>query len=309
MKRNKFEEFLNQSNSRIVIFGATGWLGRESLNLIKNYLKTDINSRLTLVASKSNKIDLAGTELPVIALDEFSSNTKCDLFIDFSFITQEKMNVMGEKEYVSQNSQLTQKVENYISETRPTYIYYASSGAADPNFLLNTKNPSKKVYGELKAQAELTLKQISAEAGSQLLINRIWSITGSQMLEPHKYAISDFITQAIRNKEIIINSSDQILRSYIDSNDLLDTCFNYLLDGNSGLLNSGGHRISLLELANSVYKGLRINKKLNPNYVPKNSDEDYYSPDSDLNEIAIDYGISFQDIDKQIKNTILAINS
>ena len=309
MKSNKFEEFLNQSNSKIVIFGATGWLGRESLNLIKNYLKTDINSRLTLVASKSNSIDLAGTKLPVIALDDFSKNTKCDLVIDFSFITQEKMNLMGEKEYVLQNSKLTQKIENYISAARPTYIYYASSGAADPYFLSNTKNTSKKVYGELKAQAELTLKQISAEVGSQLLINRIWSITGTQMLQPYKYAIGDFVTQAMKNKKIVINSSDQILRSYIDSNDLLDTCFNYLLDGNSGLLNSGGHRISLLELANSVYKVLGVNEKLTQNYVPKNSDEDYYSPDSDLNYIAIDYGISFQDIDKQIKNTILAINS
>jgi hypothetical protein len=113
----------------------------------------------------------------------------------------------------------------------------------------------------------------------------------------------------MKNKKIVINSSDQILRSYIDSNDLLDTCFNYLLDGNSGLINSGGHRISLLELANSVYKVLGVNEKLTQNYVPKNSDENYYSPDSDLNYIAIDYGISFQDIDKQIKNTILAINS
>jgi nucleoside-diphosphate-sugar epimerase len=268
-----------------------------------------MNSRLTLVASKTNEIDLGGTKMHVTALDDFSTKTKCDLVINFSFITQEKMKQMGEKEFVLQNSKLSEQIENYISEVRPAFIYYASSGAADPNFLLNTKNPSKKVYGELKAQAEVKLEQISTEVGSQLLINRIWSITGTQMLEPHKYAIGDFVAQALKNKQIVISSSDQILRSYIDATDLLDTCFNHLLDGNSGLINSGGHKVSLLELANSIYRALGINEKLNPNYVPKQSDEDYYSPDFELNNVALNHGILLQDIDKQINNTLLAINS
>jgi hypothetical protein len=99
------------------------------------------------------------------------------------------------------------------------------------------------------------------------------------------------------------------LRSYIDSADLLHTCLNYLLDGNSGLLNSGGYRVSLLDLANSVYRVLGINEELNPNYVPKENDEDYYSPDYKVNKLAINYDISLQDIDSQIKNTLLAINS
>jgi nucleoside-diphosphate-sugar epimerase len=308
-KINKFEELLTQSDSQIVIFGATGWLGRECLNLIKKHLKTEMSSRLILVASKSNEIDLGGTKIRVIALEDFSTNTKCDLVIDFSFITQEKMKQMGEKEFVRQNSKLTQKIGNYISEARPAFIYYASSGAADPNFLLNTKNPSKKVYGELKAHAEMKLGQISVKVGSQLLINRIWSITGTQMIEPYKYAIGDFVAQALKNKQIVISSSDQILRSYIDATDLLDTCFNHLLDGNSGLINSGGHKVSLHELASSIYKALGINEMLKPNYVPKESDEDYYSPDLELNNVAINHGIFLQDIDKQIKNTLIAINS
>ena len=49
--------------------------------------------------------------------------------------------------------------------------------------------------------------------------------------------------------------------------------------------------------------------KENPNYVPKEIDEDYYSPDYELNKLAINYDISLQDIDSQIKNTLLAINS
>ncbi len=308
-KINKFEECITQSDSQIVIFGATGWLGRECLNLMKKYLKGEMNSRLTLVASKSNEIHLDGAKIQVFALEDFSTNTKCDLVIDFSFITQEKMKQMGEKEFVRQNSKLTEKIGNYISEARPAFIYYASSGAADPDFLLNTRNPSKKVYGELKAQAEMKLGQISVEVGSRLLINRIWSITGTQMLEPYKYAIGDFVAQAINNKEIVISSSDQIARSYIDATDLLNTCFNHLLDGNSGVLNSGGYRVSLLELSTAIYRVLGVNKKLNLNYVPKKSDEDYYSPDFELNNIALNYGILLQDIDKQIKNTFLAINS
>jgi hypothetical protein len=48
---------------------------------------------------------------------------------------------------------------------------------------------------------------------------------------------------------------------------------------------------------------------LKPNYVPKESDEDYYSPDSELNNVALNHGILIQDLDKQIKNTLLAIKS
>lgn len=309
MKSNKFEEFLNQSDSKIVVFGATGWLGRECLALIRKYLKIDINSRFTLVASKSNMIEIGDSKLKVIALEDFPIKTKCDLVFDFSFITQEKMKKMGEKEYVLQNTKLTQRIRNYIAQVQPSNVYYASSGAADPNFLAKTKNTSKKVYGELKREAEFQLEQICSQINSQLLINRIWSITGTQMLEPHKYAIGDFVTQALNNKKIVINSSDQILRSYIDAADLLDTCFNYLLDGNSGLLNSGGYLVSLLELASYVSKEFNTNEVLTPNLIPKQTDEDYFSPDLDLNNIASTYGMQLQNIEKQVKNTILAINS
>ena len=309
MKSNKFEEFLNQSDSKIVIFGATGWLGRECLALIRNYLKNDFNSGLILVASKSNVIEIGDTKLRVVALDDFPVETKCDLVIDFSFITQEKMSKMGGKEFVLENTKLTQRIRNYIAEVQPSNVYYASSGAADPNFLMKTNSPSKKVYGELKLEAEFQLEQICSEIDSQLLINRIWSITGTHMLEPHKYAIGDFVTQALNNKKIVINSSDQILRSYIDAADLFDTCFNYLLDGNYGLLNSGGYVVSLLELANSVSRELNMNEVLTPNLIPKQYDEDYFSPDFDLNNIASTYGMQLQNIEKQVKNTILAINS
>ena len=309
MKSNKFDKFLNQSDSKIVIFGSTGWLGRECLALIRKCLKSEINSRLILVASKSNVIEIGDTKLSVVALDDFPIRTKCDLVLDFSFITQEKMKKMGEKEYVLQNTKLTQRIRNYVAEVQPSNVYYASSGAADPNFLMKTNSPSKKVYGELKLEAEFQLEQICSEIESQLLINRIWSLTGTQMLEPHKYAIGDFVSQALNNKQIVIKSSDQILRSYIDAADLLDTCFNYLLDGNSGLLNSGGYLISLLELANSISKELNTVEVLTPNLIPKQSDEDYFSPDFDLNDVAIKYGMQLQSIEEQVKNTILAINS
>ena len=107
----------------------------------------------------------------------------------------------------------------------------------------------------------------------------------------------------------MIKSSDQILRSYIDAADLLDACFNYLLNGNSGLVNSGGYLVSLLELANYVSRELNTNEVLTPNLIPKQSDEDYFSPDFDLNDIANKYGMQLQDIEKQVKNTISAINS
>lgn len=309
LKTNQLNVFINNPNSRIIVFGATGWLGRECLNLFIKYLEEDFDSRFTFVSSKPNKMEVNGASIKVIGIDELPQNSKFDLLIDFSFITQDKMNQMGEKEYILQNNRLSQKIENFISETRPKLIYYASSGAANPDFLARNTNKSKKVYGELKAQAENRLEKIATEIGSKLILNRIWSITGRSMLEPAKYAIGDFVLQALKNNKININSSDQIYRTYIDAIDLLDSCLNYLVDGNSGLLNSGGEKISLFELTNAIYRVRNISETIIPNNIAKKIDDDYYSPDFRIKDIADKYGIKIQNIDQQIENTFLAINS
>jgi nucleoside-diphosphate-sugar epimerase len=293
----------------IAILGASGWIGRECVYLLNSLIGKDFHKKVVLISSSSKNFRVGQNSFQTVSINDQLKIENIDLLIDFAFLTQDKMLNLGQKAYVELNQNLNKDKETLINRFKPKYIYYASSGAADRSVLLRTSSDSKRIYGELKIEAEESLLDISKVIGSKLLLNRIWSLSGKFMLEPNKYAIGNFITQAMNSRKICINSSDQVFRSYIDANDLLKLCLGHLLEGNSGLLNSGGHRTSFLDLAKMIYLEFKIREELNPNLIVKNLEEDYYSPNDDLNIISNRYNFELQDIRKQIRNTVLAINS
>ena len=119
-----------------------------------------------------------------------------------------------------------------------------------------------------------------------------------------KFVIANFINQALENGKIIITSSDQTLRTYVDASDQLEICFTKLFESKLSLINSGGFQISLFDLANLIYKVLSIKRNQTRNFVEKLSGDDYISKDFILNELGTLYGVELTSIEDQVKNTI-----
>jgi nucleoside-diphosphate-sugar epimerase len=304
MDRDLKQLSLISSLNNIVIFGASGWLGRECINILSRILQNDFKNKVILVGSKHKVITMGNKRFDVRSINDLEDIKSVDMVIDFAFITPEKFFEFGERTYIEMNKELTSKVLSFIKSKKPKYIYYSSSGAADLDFNYATKNLSKKIYGQLKYLAEIELESLSREISSHLLINRIWSLTGFQMQDYSKFAIANFINQALETGKILITSSDQTLRTYVDASDQLEICFNKLFESKISLINSGGFQISLFDLANLIYKVLSIKRNQTRNFVEKLSGDDYISKDFILNELGTLYGIELTSIEGQVKNTI-----
>ena len=129
------------------------------------------------------------------------------------------------------------------------YVFVASSGAASEHILENLRHPGKKLYGELKFNAENRFLGIST---AKVLIGRIWSISGNQIQEPLKYAIGNFIHQAVNNGSIKLIGSPHSTRTYIDAKQMMTGFIFQLLTSKNFLLNSGGETTDLHSLAKRV---------------------------------------------------------
>ncbi len=295
--------------NRIVVFGASGWLGRECINLLSNISGNNFSAKVILIGSSNKSIEVNQQNFEITSINDLDHQTNVDLVIDLAFITQEKLKQLGETKYIKLNQELRKKITNFIYESKPKYVYFSSSGAADKDFMSVTKSNSKKVYGELKLASETELKKIAQDLDCNLLINRIWSVTGSQMQDHSKYAIGNFISQALSTNEIKITSSDQVLRSYIDAEDLFQICLNELFLYKYTLLNSGGYKTTLFDLASLVLKVLGSSTAQIPNSIEKEPGDDYVSKDFKLNDLALKQGVKLQSLENQIRNTLRAINS
>lgn len=297
------------SLNKIVVFGASGWLGRECISLLSSTLQRNFSSKVILVGSGNKSVKVNDQNYEITSINDLGHETNVDLVIDLAFITQEKLDQLGETQYIHLNHELREKIHNFNYKSNPKYIYFSSSGAADTDFMNVTKSNSKKVYGELKLASETELKKIAQDLDCNLLINRIWSVTGLQMQDHSKYAIGNFISQALSTNEIKITSSDQVLRSYIDAEDLFQICLNELFLHKYTLLNSGGSKTTLFDLASLVLKVLGSSTAQIPNSIEKEPGDDYVSKDFKLNELALKKGLELHSLEDQIKNTLKAINS
>ena len=295
--------------NKVVVFGASGWLGRECISLLSNILGNTFSAKVILICSSNRSIQVNQQNYEITSINDLGHQTNVDLMIDLAFITQEKLEQLSEKQYIHLNQELRKKIYDFIYESKPKYVYFASSGAADIDFMSVTKSNSKKVYGELKLASETELKKISQELDFNLLINRIWSVTGLQMQGYSKYAIGNFVYQALSTNEIKINSSDQVLRSYIDAEDLFKVCFHELFLNKYTLLNSGGFQTTLFDLASLVLKVLGSSNTQIPNSIEKEPGDDYVSKDFKLNDLALKQELELHSLEDQIRNTLRAINS
>jgi nucleoside-diphosphate-sugar epimerase len=294
---------------KIVVIGASGWLGRECISVLSSILKSNFFSKVILFGSENKLITVNGQNFKIHSTQNLHSISDVDLIVDFAFLTQEKLKILGEIKYIEANLEIRNIVYNFIYESSPRFIYYASSGAADIDFLKVTQDNSKKLYGELKQASEITLEKIATARNTNLLINRIWSVTGRHIQNYTHYAIGNFFFQAMTKGKICVTQSDQILRTYIDAGDMLRVCFNKLFEDKLSVLNSGGFQTTLFNLASLVLKELEIFSVQIPNLTPKIPHQDYISKDFELNQLAIKYNLELHSLEAQIRNMSQALNT
>jgi len=194
---------------RILLTGASGWFGR---SFISEYIKhNDIKSIQQLTLVTSNGRELIHPALPfklkTVTFDEARRFDKFDTIIQSSFLTRDKIDILGAERY----SQICENILRNLDETieiNPTAkIFLISSGAVYGD---------KSLYGKYKRIEELSVQK----SKNNSIILRIFGATTSYMDYRKWSAVCNFIKAAKQNKDIRINSDREILRGIVCMEDL-----------------------------------------------------------------------------------------
>jgi N-acetyl-gamma-glutamylphosphate reductase len=88
--------------SKTVITGASGWLGRELIRILVGENRiSPLN--LHLIASTKKKFEINQNVFFTKKHNEIDESQEVENYFDFAFLTREKINILGPKKYIEAN--------------------------------------------------------------------------------------------------------------------------------------------------------------------------------------------------------------
>lgn len=261
-------------NIRVLITGASGWLGQETICLLAKGLEDFEGSNIVFAASTEKFIKVHDSVIKINALENLAKAPKFDLILHYAFSTQAKRDLVGAETYLTMNRDLTHRVIDLVGKNTATKTLVLSSGAASSASNNSSTSESKYVYGLLKTEME------EAFSGPNNLSLRVWNTSGHHLGNDPRYVISEFISHALTNQQIEIQHN--LKRSYVDAQSMICSALNYLMDNGHGVVNSGGAETNLMDLAHETIRCLGSKSS----YVLVNKEDqsnlDYVSPVSEI---------------------------
>lgn len=283
-----------------MITGASGWLGSETADLIAEVLGDEFRSRVTLVSSSSKTMRVLGNSFQTIGWEDFKTLKSIDLLIHFSYLNQDKAELMGLPQFVQINRSITTDV-NYVLNLNPGCdVLAASSGAASYYRADINSTNSMEVYASLKVESEDLYIQ-NSNIGS--IVNmRIWNVTGPGLDLDSRYALADFFKQALKFNKIEIKGNSKSSRTYIDVKEMMSIFLLSLEKKQRITIDSGGYRISLLNLATKVLD--EMNLPITSTILSGESKSiSHYNPNPELfRNLASEFQFGLSDVDTQVAN-------
>ena len=299
---------MKENSSKVLITGATGWLGRETVaRVIERKFEGITQSDLLLASSNGRDLELDSLGVyPTVALENLShreSTNSIEGLVHLAFITKDKTTQYSFSEFVAKNIELISAACEIIERDKPKWVVVVSSGAIiDRPTLEIENNVVRNPYGFCKRIEEALIAESARKVGANIVIGRLWGGTGLYMPVKRAYAISDFIESAKESGAIRINSGGDVIRRYCDAGDFMEVLVRSAIQGDTTTLDSGGSIIEVGELAKLI--SARLGEiSISRSEVPTAVD-DYYPRGSEFEELAKSVGVQLHGIDEQVLRTL-----
>lgn len=184
---------LQRSGARVLVTGATGWLGRAALEMLTQAFPDTWARRVRCFGSHASSIRLrTGVELtqqPLAKMRELP--VQPSVLLHFAYLTREKVADMPVADYVATNRAITQQTLDAAAAIGVERVFMTSSGAVyaaldrpqdpDPNLL----------YGRLKLEDEQALQAFAEQHPLvRVLIARLFNLSGPYINKLHSYALA-----------------------------------------------------------------------------------------------------------------------
>lgn len=267
--------------THVAISGSSGWLGTELIRVINE--SRHINAELTLISSQNKTI---AVDNKIYKTNDFYNLPKIDpldIYFDFAFLTRDKIKPLGLKTYRLQVLELINASVKLIRSLKPRTVVLSSSGAVyfEKN---NVHNNFDLAYSELKKVQEKLIGQVCAENNINLVISRIFNLSGRGCDRLEHYVLPYIIDKCLKNEIVYLNSERLVFRRYCDISELLELLIILGKNNSSLIFDSGGPATEIRTLAHSIKLILKSGSELKYLYPKERSLVDAYLSSSFIYE-------------------------
>jgi nucleoside-diphosphate-sugar epimerase len=213
-------------SERILLTGASGWLGKATLAMLAEALGDDFERRVHCFGSERRDIDLGDglvvTQLPLTALTELPSAPSWMLHL--AFLTKDRVAGMDEANYVAACRAISESVERALDKIGVTGLFVPSSGAAYRAGDMAASS-AMRLYGSMKLADEILFARWAERTGRTAVIARIFNVTGAYINKFDAYALASFIVDALHDRPIVIQATRPVMRSFVATRELIGLVF------------------------------------------------------------------------------------
>lgn len=225
---------LVEAAQRIVVVGASGWIGLACLEMLASVLGSQFQERVICFGSEARTLSLRdGTPVRQYALEALADLPAAPtLLLSLAFLTLEKLRTMTREDYLGINRRISTLVRDALDPIGATAVFLPSSGAAYGADIAAAD--ARQVYGALKLEQEALFEAWVLAGARSLSIARVFNISGPYINKLSDYALSAFIMDALRGQPIQIRAQHRVMRSYVGVQELLGVVFALLTEGEEG---------------------------------------------------------------------------
>lgn len=218
-----------------IVTGANGWMGRATLEMLKQALGPAFASRVTALGSRQSQIKLADDLLfPVHKLLEWKHKlAQPAIIFHYAFLTKDKVSTISTEEYVERNEAISKTVREWISSGMIKGVVMPSSGAVYDFLQKKNRDPDALLYGQLKYKDETAFSSACEGNSASLIMPRLFNLAGPYINKFESYALSSFIVQVLKGNPINIQARRPVIRSYYYIGDLIELCLKLLFSQTS----------------------------------------------------------------------------
>lgn len=250
---------LQATPQRIVVTGASSWLGRATLDLLQDALGQAFKVRVVCFGSRRAEINLSPTRV----IEQRPLSELCalprqpTLLLHFAFLGKERAEAMLEAEYRATNHAIRQSVLDALDPIGVEAAFIASSGAAH-HAEDTTASPAMRLYGALKRDDEHAFASWAEASCTNATIARIFNMSGPHINKLDSYALSSFLRDALAGGPVMVRARHDVRRSFVAIRELMSLVFALLLEQRPGVtrFDSGGDDIELDALAEMIASSL-----------------------------------------------------
>jgi UDP-glucuronate decarboxylase len=296
---------LRAGDQRIIITGASGWLGMATLELLHNALGESFAYRVYALGSSARDIHLrGGITVRQRPLDELNRLQPApSLLLHFAFLTKDRVASLDEDAYREANRALSETVHDALDKIGVDAVFVASSGAAYSAGDASA-NAALQLYGTLKREDEDRFAAWAECRGRTAVIGRIFNVAGPYINKHQHYALAAFILDAIAERSVRVNAPHRVVRGFVAIRELMSLVFAALLNPQKQLLrfDTGGTAMELAEVAEIVANTLGTTGSVRAAITSERIDR-YVGDPTVYEALLAQYGVNRVSFDAQIRET------